>query len=669
MCAARTDRNTRKRSAVAQRTAARADCLERASLLSSRLPHRLRGPASSLGLSSVDMRELVCVKRYVRSKLDFGRRFHREVALGDAPRVLLLLDGGAKLVEIFGDGGSGLRQDVDELPGPRLVVHGEKGVRRPRLPRPPGPPDSVDVVLDGEREGVVDDAFDVGDVEPAGGDIGGDEERRAALLEGCDGGGAVALLHVAVNLGDIPTHAAERLAHARRLLFVQHKDEDAALGRRVVLLQELVERVVALARVHHLHDLRDGLARANAFGSDARDEGGGGEELGRELLNLARPRRGEHRRLAVGAYPRRDGADRGLEPEVEHPIRLVEHEKGDAVRLDLSALAKVLEPSRRRHHNRGAAVLHQRSPLHLLAVAAVHAHAPDTARPSHLGHHLRNLLRQLARRAQHQNDGRPGRQLGLILDVHQPRKRKGERLAAPGCGDSDEVAASKQDWPALCLDGRRLGVARAQLLHPGRERPVVEARKRSKPLTRRSPFERQPERLARLVRRRRGWPRLQEAPPERGARGGELGVANRRDRRRLRSRRRRRPRLLANPASSRRSRRLLGRLLGRLVLLRGRRLRLLRRRRRFLGRLLRSLLRSLPRSVLLPLLINLHRLARLGRLRLLRRRRRSRRRLQPLLLLLARLLRCIVLFDSHLRLLPLAHFLTLVGQKTAARDE
>src|SRR5581483_208084 len=69
-----------------------------------------------------------------------------------------------------------LRQRVDiSLAAERDRVAGLAGSR--------GPPDPVDVVLGLLWQVVVDDVGDAGDVQAAGGDVGGDQDRQLAVLE------------------------------------------------------------------------------------------------------------------------------------------------------------------------------------------------------------------------------------------------------------------------------------------------------------------------------------------------------------------------------------------------------------------------------------------------------------------------------------------------------
>lgn len=62
-----------------------------------------------------------------------------------------------------------------------------------------GSSDAMNVVLDGEGEGVVEDDLDVGDIEAASGDVCGDEEGTVSGFEGLEGFGAMFLGFVAVD--------------------------------------------------------------------------------------------------------------------------------------------------------------------------------------------------------------------------------------------------------------------------------------------------------------------------------------------------------------------------------------------------------------------------------------------------------------------------------------
>lgn len=51
------------------------------------------------------------------------------------------------------------------------------------------------------------------------------------------------------------------------------------------------------------------------------------KELQRELLHGGGPRGGEHERLPVAAHVTHNGPHRVLEALVQHPVRLIQHQK------------------------------------------------------------------------------------------------------------------------------------------------------------------------------------------------------------------------------------------------------------------------------------------------------------------------------------------------------
>ena len=64
-----------------------------------------------------------------------------------------------------------------------LLLRLDEGDRAARAPDAAGAADAVDVDVRRDRHVEVDDVRDGRDVEAAGGDVGGDEDRHAAALE------------------------------------------------------------------------------------------------------------------------------------------------------------------------------------------------------------------------------------------------------------------------------------------------------------------------------------------------------------------------------------------------------------------------------------------------------------------------------------------------------
>ena len=149
----------------------------------------------------------------------------------------------------------GLRLALDPGDLVALLV-GDEGDRPPGAPDPAGAPDPVHVDLGVVGQVVVDDVGDVLDVEPAGGDVGGHQQRQLALLELDHHPVALALAHVAVQrldpqaaVGELlvePRGADLRAAEDDRLLGLlgpQHLDQPIGLLLRLDRDVGLLDRV------------------------------------------------------------------------------------------------------------------------------------------------------------------------------------------------------------------------------------------------------------------------------------------------------------------------------------------------------------------------------------------------------------------------------------------
>mmetsp|Transcript_2207 Transcript_2207/g.8556 ORF Transcript_2207/g.8556 Transcript_2207/m.8556 type:complete len:265 (+) Transcript_2207:323-1117(+) len=257
--------------------------------------------------------------------LGFDRRIDvlevRTVQLG-----LLLLHVSAEGGQGGGHLGTRLPEHVRQLTRPRLVVLGEERVRKSCLPRATGSANAVHVILGGEGKGVVDDVLDTLDVQASRGDVGGDQKRAGPVLERLHGKLAVPLRHVAVDASRLPVLPLQVLVQPRALLLVQRKHEGPGHGLLTpeVLLQDPTEVSVLIVGLHDLHHLRHGVRRLETLRADPHLDRIA-HKLGSQALDGRGPRGGEHDGLAVRAGLAGDLPDFGLEPEVQHPVRLVEH--------------------------------------------------------------------------------------------------------------------------------------------------------------------------------------------------------------------------------------------------------------------------------------------------------------------------------------------------------
>mmetsp|Transcript_70320 Transcript_70320/g.197182 ORF Transcript_70320/g.197182 Transcript_70320/m.197182 type:complete len:220 (-) Transcript_70320:918-1577(-) len=170
--------------------------------------------------------------------------------MGTEERVRLLLcglvaaGGVADTLELRGHRLLGVSQNLDKVTGMRLLVLSTLGVRaeqahcEPLLARTARSPDSVHVVLDRQRKGVVDNELDVLHIEAAARHIRGNEGRLLASLEVRDRLCSGVLRHVTLQGACLRVALLlEEALEPRRFLLVQTEDDDL-LVRRIVRLQD-----------------------------------------------------------------------------------------------------------------------------------------------------------------------------------------------------------------------------------------------------------------------------------------------------------------------------------------------------------------------------------------------------------------------------------------------
>ena len=201
-------------------------------------------------------------------------------------------------------------------------------------------PVHVGVAVAGSVE--VDHVGDVGDVDAAGGHVGGDQHFDVTALEAGEGAFALALALVAVHRDGLEFAAAQALDQPVGAALGADEDQGAA----AVGAGQGAGEVVELGRLgvdvdEAVFDL--GLAALRRrVGVVARVAGvGGGELAGRAL-----ERRREEEGLALIRRVADDPVDRRLEAHVEHAVGLVEDEDADALQVDRAARDQVLEPAR-----------------------------------------------------------------------------------------------------------------------------------------------------------------------------------------------------------------------------------------------------------------------------------------------------------------------------------
>ena len=191
-------------------------------------------------------------------------------------------------------------------------------------------------------------------------------------------------------------------------------------------------------------------------------------ELGREAADGAVEGRGEQHRLPRRRRLRADALDVLVEAHVEHPVGLVEDEDLELREVDALALDVIHQPARRGDQQVDAAL--ELADLRRIRRAAEQAHGAQ-AQLLPVAYGLRgHLLRELARRCQHEDAGDAGAALartrghGLRRQLLERGQHESGRFARASLRRRDHVAAGEERRDGLRLDVGRGGVA------AGRER-------------------------------------------------------------------------------------------------------------------------------------------------------------------------------------------------------
>src|SRR3546814_10691487 len=102
----------------------------------------------------------------------------------------------------------------------------------------------------------IEDVADALDVEPARGDVGGDEDVDLTALEQIEFGEPLRLFHVAVDLAGLETRALEalvQLAHGRLAVAEDDRGADLVLAQQIAQPPALVRRDRKSTRLNSSH--------------------------------------------------------------------------------------------------------------------------------------------------------------------------------------------------------------------------------------------------------------------------------------------------------------------------------------------------------------------------------------------------------------------------------
>ena len=315
---------------------------------------------------------------------------------------------------------------------------------------------AVQVVLVVVRRVEVDNQVDVIDVQPAGGDIGGDQNPGVPGGEAVQYPLALVLVEVAVDRGGIHTGPGQLAGQPVGPVLCAHEEQrptgtDRDLGGE----RDLVHG-------GHHKDAVVGVLDRRGGGRD-RVDGRVGQEAADQPVDPAVEGGGEQQPLSAGRSLAEQARHGGQEAQVGQVIRLVEHGDLDPVERARTAFDQVDQAAGRRDDHVDPApdlgdLLADRHP----AVDGRDRQAHRVAeRPEHGG----DLVGQLTGGDQDEGAGCAGGPVGRTAAAGgQPRQyRKSEREGLPGSGlgPAEDVPAGQRVGHRPSLDGERRGYAAA----------------------------------------------------------------------------------------------------------------------------------------------------------------------------------------------------------------
>ena len=321
-----------------------------------------------------------------------------------------------------------------------------------------GAPDPVHVLLGHIGHFKVEHVAHAGHIDPARGDIGGDQHRGRTLLERVQRGGALRLALVAVDRRGRNPGGDQMAHHAVGAVLgpgeYQRAFDLAAFGQTCAQRQR--EQRLLFALVQMGNALFDPLSRGG-LRSDFHPHRVADEllaQIGNRLGHGGREKQalaffGQH----VGhALQRHDKA------EIHHLVGFIKHENLDIAQRERALIDQIEQPPRGGDQNVDPAG--QRAGL------LAHGHAAKDALHGKIqvlgiaAHVFGDLRRQFAGRAHHQH---PATGIHPPLGIGGQTVERGEResgsFAGAGLCNAKQIAALQQRWNGLHLDWRRIGIA------------------------------------------------------------------------------------------------------------------------------------------------------------------------------------------------------------------
>ena len=319
------------------------------------------------------------------------------------------------------------------------------------------------------RNIVVDDVAYAGDVEPALGNVGGDEHADFPRLEILERAGSLALRFVGVHRRGGNSRILEMPDDAIGAVLSAGKNENRIHLR---LLQQLDQQ-------HRLSLARD---RVNGVRNSA-DCLGATSDLhyhrlaqirSRQGLDFGRHCRAEKKRLPIRRDLGHNPIELGRETHVEHSIGFIQHQNLEIIENDVLPLHVIEQPARSRDYD-----IHSGTKRLRLRLDADSAKNRDDAQRrvlAVLAEAFFDLSRELTRRRQDQHADAVKRRPLVVGDrrldeIVNDGEREPGGFARTGLGKTNQIPTFQRQRNCLLLDRRGMRIPRIEhrVQHFGRE--------------------------------------------------------------------------------------------------------------------------------------------------------------------------------------------------------
>src|SRR5581483_1307541 len=201
-----------------------------------------------------------------------------------------------------------------------------------------GTANAMDEVFGNLGKIVVHDVRDAVDVDPAGGDIGGNQYPIIAVLESAERLIALILAAIAVNGGRLDPLLRQPSGQTIGAMLSAGEYQEGTLFAAQHFVQE-VELAILFDFIEAQVHFRDGFG-----GGTDLDANGVGDVGFHQVFDRTFDRGGEEHGLARGWDRRQDSFDGGKEAHIEHAVGFVQHQDFDGTQAEEPAAEEIIEP-------------------------------------------------------------------------------------------------------------------------------------------------------------------------------------------------------------------------------------------------------------------------------------------------------------------------------------